>query len=131
MILRTILCVGQLQIDATSIGTLFRETRSLCEAAKILGAIVSDGERIAHVLHGPQDRVMQVLARTSTDPRLSETAILAQLDVDDDGTKWPLSGWKAGWATPDVLDEMTSWSHSGSADAFPVCLSLLGRCDLL
>lgn len=132
MILRTVLCVCALRIDAVAIGKLFQETRFLRETAGIDGAIISDGERVAHVLHGTCDAVMSVVSSVQSDARMAEPTLLATQDTEVARRTWPLSGWKAGWTTPDVLDAMIAVAATAPDGALPENLqALLGRCDLL
>ncbi|MCW5640762.1 MAG: hypothetical protein KIT63_01550 [Rhodoferax sp.] len=132
MIIRTILCVCALRIDAVAIGKLFQETRALRGAAGIDGAIISDGERVAHLLVGMRDAVDSVVMQLRSDARMAEPMLLAMQDIETDHRPWPLAGWKAGWATPDVLDTMAAVAKSQSDGHLPDTLqALLGRCDLL
>ena len=131
MTLRTVLCLSTLRIDATALGSLFRETRSMGQAAGIQGAVVSDGERLAHVLHGPVAAVIDVLNHLNADDCLAETTVLAKQDVAQDTSAWPLSGWKAGWATPELLDAIIARAGPDATDAPASCLQLLLQCDLL
>lgn len=131
MIVRSTLSIAALRIDATGIGALFRETRALGDDTGIKGVIVSDGERVAHILHGAPENVEEVIRHISADQRLADLIILAQQEVDDNGTAWPLSGWKAGWATPDVLCEMRSSAAGDPKHAVASCLGLLAQCELL
>lgn len=128
---QTVVCLSTLQIDATAIGALFRETRATGEAAGIQGAIVSDGDRVAHMLHGAPERVMAMLDRIRADERFSNaTTSMIQNGAHDAGL-WLLSGWKAGWATSDLMDGIVAESSHASNDMLTPCMRLLLRCDLL
>jgi hypothetical protein len=132
MIIRTVLCVCTLRIEAVAIGRLFQETRSLREAAGINGAIISDGERVAHVLHGAGDAVLSVVSHIRSDARMDAPLLLTTQDADGPHRPWPLSGWKAGWATPEVLDAMMAVAALPAPDGLAQALQgLLGQCDLL
>ncbi len=131
--MRTVLCVCALRIDAVAIGKLFQETRALRRAAGIDGAIISDGERVAHLLVGAPAAVESVVCQVRSDARMAEPLLLAMQDLEAEGPAWTLSGWKAGWATPDVLDTMTdvAKSHADDGALTATLQALLGRCDLL
>ena len=131
MTYRTLLCKSALRIDATAVGTLFRETRATGEKIGIQGAIVSDGERVAHVLHGMPDRINTMLTQILADERLSNVHITTIQDIAQDCGSWPLSGWKAGWATPELLDAIVAESTRNPANTLAPCLQLLQQCDLL
>jgi hypothetical protein len=132
MTIRTALCVSTLRIDAAAIGKLFQETRSLREAAGIDGAIISDGERVAHILYGEPKAVMSVVASVRSDDRMAEPTLLETQDATDGRRAWPLSGWKAGWTTPEVLDAMIAVAASPAKSGLPESLqAMLGQCDLL
>lgn len=131
MTFRTLLCMSNLRIDATAVGTLFRETRATGEETGIQGAIVSDGERVAHVLHGLPDRVTAMLTRIIEDERLAVVHTTTIQDVPFYDGSWPLAGWKAGWATPELLDAIVTESAYAPTNTMTPCLHLLQQCDLL
>ncbi|MEO7937793.1 MAG: hypothetical protein ABIR55_04155, partial [Burkholderiaceae bacterium] len=70
MTIRTVLCMSTLQIDATAVGKLFRETRAAGESTGTHGAIVSDGDRVAHMLHGVPEQISVMLNQILSDERL-------------------------------------------------------------
>lgn len=128
---RTILCLSNLRIDATSIGALFRETRTTGNAAGLQGAIVSDGERVVHFLHGAPMAVMSMFTSVRTDARFVGTTLMASRDMQLDKSEWPTSGWKAGWATIELMDAILTDVPPGSLCALAPKLLLLRQCDLL
>lgn len=131
MTFRTFLCLSTLRIDATAVGKLFRETRAAGVETGIQGAIVCDGERVAHVLHGVPERVAAMLSRILVDDRLGDVQTTTIQDAAQDDGSWPLSGWKAGWASPESLDAVAAESAPGTIDKLTPCLRMLQQCDLL
>ena len=131
MTFRSLLCLSTLRIDATAVGALFRETRVAGEQTGIQGAVVSDGERVAHVMHGVPERVSAMLTRILSDVRLADAHATTIQDVAHDDGRWPLSGWKAGWATPELLDAIVAESARGPNMTLTPFVLLLKQCDLL
>lgn len=123
--------MSTLRVDASVIGALFRETRVTGESTGIKGAIVSDGERVAHVLHGAPERVAAMLTRILADERLADVTTSTIQDAPcDDGT-WLLSGWTTGWATPELIDAFIVESAQTQSHPLTPCMQLLLQCDLL
>ena len=128
---RTLLCMSTLRIDASVIGALFRETRVTGESTGIKGAIVSDGERVAHVLHGVPERVTAMLAQILADERLADVTTSTILDAAHDDGTWLISGWTTGWATPELIDAFVADSVQETGNPLAPCMQLLLQCDLL
>lgn len=131
MTIRTVLCVSTLQIDATAAGKLFRETRAVGDSTCTQGAIVSDGDRVAHMLHGAPERISVMLNQILSDERLRnvKTSIIRDC-AHDDGT-WLLAGWKTGWATPELLDAILIEPTQASDNPLKPYMQALLQCDLL
>ncbi len=123
--------MSTLRIDATAVGAFFREARAAGETAGIQGAIVSDGERVAHVLHGVPDRVTAMLTAILADERLANVTTSIIQEAEHHDGLWPLLGWKTGWATPELLDALVAESAQAPDDPLTPCMQLLLQCDLL
>lgn len=123
--------MSTLRIDASVIGALFRETRTAGETAGIKGAIVSDGERVAHVLHGVAERVTAMMTGIVADERLADVRTSTIQDAACDDGSWLISGWTTGWATPELMDAFVAESAQAPSNPLAPCMQLLLQCDLL